>query len=408
MAALVYVPRIDDLYTHAQRFGVPLSLTTWPAFVGDIWTGIGPRRWHLLIVTLAVVGNGLLLFTRRSRGFFLLAVLSLPPLFSLAVSTGGEPRVYVYLLPFVSIALATAADRFVRWLHARLQHGSSRMLAVAAFVPLCAAFSNLPSRPTETGYRDTGRWIRQHTRAGDVVVVPYIVDSAIGYYSGGMTVQRVREAVGGVERLFFVTRPGTARFDVGDLMLASNFTTEVAGHRDTYRNYSLPAGSFEAIASFALTTVSQPREPPVPIDLGKLTRSRAWRLFARTSVDSAQWSAHVRPDGQELLRLDVQDGAVVLHTMQTFVTRQSGLLLLGYSKRGTGYASVFEIAQGQPQARQMAKSVSASARSVVDGDDWYHELYLLPVEAGVEYGVYLTAAGGVSDLADWGLYFVPM
>ena len=410
VAALVYVPRLDDLYSHAQRFGVPLSVATWPAFVAHVWMGIGPQRWHACIALVSAAGSGLLLVVQHGRGLFLLAILALPLLMSLAVATGGEARVYTYLLPFALIAAVTAADGLIRRCHSILpaRPWALPLVRLIALVSLLATFSNVPTWPQETGYRDAGRWVSEQSRPGDVVIIPYIVDSAVGYYSGGLTVQRVREAVTGtVRRLFVVTRPGVARFDLDDLMLASNFTTEAARHLDAHRNWVLPAAALEPVGHFGLTAVSRFPQEPRAVDLGELTDADSWHLYAQTSPDTVHWSQQRQADGSPALHLHVQNGAAVLHTQRAFVAPQDGLLLLGYSKSGGGYASLFETSQGQPQALQMARAVSANSRSVVDGVEWFHELYVLPVQAGTAYGIYISA-GGPANLTDWGFYFVTM
>ncbi|HIG16209.1 MAG TPA: hypothetical protein EYQ31_02325 [Candidatus Handelsmanbacteria bacterium] len=410
VAILIYVPRIDDLYSH-ERFGVPLSMATWPAFVTDVWYGIGPQRWYLSSTVVAAIGGLLLLRRQRLGGLYLLGIFALPLLFSLAVATGGQPRVYVYLLPLICIAVAVAADELRLRLQSRLpaQRWARSIVTVVTFLPLAIPFCRLPSTPTESGYRAAGRWIQAQTKPGDVLVVPYIVDSAIGYYAAGMTVQRLRDAVGtGVGRLFFITHPGTARFDFEDLMLASNFTTDAAHHLDTYHNWSLPASAFAPVAHFDLTTVSRPVAALQSIDLGSLTQAQSWELFAQTTPDAARWSQQEGSNGELSMKLQLQTGAAVLHSVRTFVPAADGLALLAYTKLGSGYASLFVVEQDQRQALQMAKVLAAPASSVVDGEQRFDELYLRPVQEGVEYGLFVSASGGPAEMANWAVYYVRM
>ena len=266
----------------------------------------------MFIGLVTALGAGLLL-RRRRNGIFLIGLLVLPLLFSLAVATGGQSRVYVYLLPFICIACAVTADAVARWLHGKLSTRlpSPRLNAdwllhlavLIAFVLLVAAFRNSTERPAETGYRDTGRWVQEQTHPGDVVIVPYIVDSGIGYYSAGTTVQRVGEAVRqGIQRLFIVTRPGVPRFDLDDLMLASNFTTDAAGHLDTHSNWQLPATHIAPVEHFDLNTVSQISGDLQQVDLGRLTQPENWQLFAETQLDATEWS-HTKHDELALLHI---------------------------------------------------------------------------------------------------------
>lgn len=101
--------------------------------------------------------------------------------------------------------------------------------------------------------------------------------------------------------------------------------------------------------------------------------------------------------------------AVVLHSQRTFQPPVDGLALLAYCKRGSGYASLYERRGGQVRALQMARPVSATATVPIDGDVLYTELYLLPVRAGAEYGVYITATGEDTpvEFCEWGLYLSP-
>ncbi|MBT6145542.1 MAG: hypothetical protein HOH74_08945, partial [Gemmatimonadetes bacterium] len=290
---------------------------------------------------------------------------------------------------------------------------SPLLLTVITVAPLAAAFGNLPAPANETGYRAAGRWVREQTVPGDVIIAPYIVDSAIGYYSRGATVQRLRDAVRvGPRRLFVMTRPGTARFEFGDLMLTSNFTTDAANHLDAHRSWVLPAEAFETIAHFGRSTVSRPRKKLQRIDLGELTATGGWQLYAQTSEDAPQWGERRLADGRLSLQLRLQVGAAaVLHSVQTFTPAQDGLVLLGYAQQGTAYVSLLQMMQQQPQAMQMAKVVSASASvgDRGDGSEWFHELYMCPVRAGVRYGLYVTAAdGGTADVANCTISFVPL
>jgi hypothetical protein len=269
--------------------------------------------------------------------------LGLPLVFSLAVGTGGQPRVYVYLLPFLCISVAVAADELRRRLLIFIPgwRWAAPLAAFATSVPLLAALSSIPVVPAETGYRDTGSWVHEKTEPGDVVIVPYIVDSAVGYYSDGMTVQRARDAVGeGLRRLFVVERPGTPRFDIEDLMLASNFTTDAADHLDTHRSWSFPADAFDHVVRFGLTTVIRPRQDLRSVDLGALTRTQGWQLYVQTSPDGVEWAQHAHPDGRTSLQLQTDGGAVLHSAADDAVGLFERPRLAGRTRRLVGRTSV--------------------------------------------------------------------
>lgn len=418
VAILVYLPRLDDLYAHADRFGVPLAISTWPGFAGQVWSGVGPVRWTVPFAVVTAVGAGWLAAARPGPGLYLLGLLVLPLVLSLGLATGGQPRVYAYLLPLICTAVAVAADRVRLRLDARLP-AAERIRTVAAVLLLCPLAAGLAAwpgqTPPETGDRDAGRWIAAHTVPGDVVVVPYILDSALGYYSRGATVQRVREAVaGGLHRLWFATHPGVPRFDLPDYMLATNFTTPSAAHADTHRDWRLPASAFREVERFARTAILAPRDSVRAVPFADLSRPDSWRLYEQSAPGAAHWFPVPHPAHSQRTALQVRVGrghAAVLHSLEGFTPAQDGLVLLAYCKTGSGYASLFERGI-EPRALQMALPVSAGASVPIAGDTLFAELYLRPVTAGVDYGVFITAGGSggaAADLVlgDWALYYLP-
>ena len=135
-----------------------------------------------------------------------------------------------------------------------------RWAAALPLVAVGAAFYSNVSAPMETGYRDAGRYVAEQTGPGDLVIVPYLMDSAIGFYSAGATLDSMRAIPEtGINRVLCVDRPGTAHVSLDDLMLASTVTTEAAAHRDTYAPLRLPTPAFNAITPSGFTVVHPPR-----------------------------------------------------------------------------------------------------------------------------------------------------
>jgi hypothetical protein len=409
----VYAPLIDDVQAHAQRFGVPLSLGTLPGWVADVWAQVGPHRWSVVFAVVTAAGAVRLAVVRRAHGVLLIALLLVPFLLSLALSTGGAPRTYVFLLPFVCIGLGVAAagveERLLRWLPAAAW--TRAVAGCAVLLLLAAGFSRGPlSSAPETGYRRAGRFVAESTAPGDVVVVPYIVDSAVGYYSDGATVQRLREAVaGGLRRLLFLTRPGTPRFELADLMLATNFTTDAGHHADTYRNWRLPTDAFDSVSRFDRVEILEPAQPLRPAALPDLLRPDSWSLYYQSHPQATTWFPVPHPGHSARSALQVRvsnEAPAVLHSTQTFTCEADGLALLAYCKQGGGYASLYERRGGDVRALQMATPLSAPASVPTDTGPLFTELYLRPVRAGAQYGVYVTAAEDLT-LCDWAVYTVP-
>jgi hypothetical protein len=400
--ALVYLPLAEELRAHADRFGQPLTISGFSDFLAATWLAIGPPRLAWLMHLFAAWGLITLEGARRGAGLFLGAIVGLPLVLTLALGAHAEPRLYLFLVPFSLVAIAAGAES-LRLLIQRKTAGAIRWTAALPILAVGAAFYSNVSAPIETGYRDAGRYVAEQTRAGDLVIIPYIMDAAIGFYAAGATVDRVRAIPEtGIHRVLFVDRPDTDHFRLDDLMLAANFTTDAADHRDTYAHLQLPTAAFTAIRHFGSTVVHATRTSATPIDLGILNQADAWHLYyaqdpAATSITATAASA---------LRLDAGGKAAVIHSRRRVSFTQNGLALIALHKRGNGYASLYEIVDDEPQALQMVTPLAAPAIHIVEGDTVHADVALAPVVANREYGLFLTTHGRV-EVSDWRVSFLP-
>ena len=399
--ALVYLPLVEDLRDQAPG-GQALTISGFADFLSATWLAIGPPRLTWLMHLFTAWGLITLAGARRGAGLFLGALIGLPLVLNLALGTQAEPRLYLFLVPFSLVAIAAGAES-LRLLIMRKTFGTLRWAAALPLIAVGAAFYSNVSAPMETGYRDAGRYVAEQTGPGDLVIVPYIMDSAIGFYSAGATVDRMRAIPEtGINRVLFVGRPGTASFRLDDLMLASNFTTDAADHRDTYAHLRLPTAAFTAIRHFGSTVVHTSRSSPTPIDLGSLNQADAWHLYyaedpATTSITATTASA---------LRLDAAGGAAVIHSRRRVSFSQNGLALIALNKRGNGYASLYEVTDDEPQALQMVTPLAATAIHIIEGDTVHAEVALAPVVANRDYGLFLTTHD-VVEAGDWRVSFLP-
>ncbi len=400
--ALIYLPLLQDLRSHAQRFGEPLSITGFSDFVSSVWFAIGPPRLGWLMHLLTAWGLITLEGARRGAGLFLGSLLGLPLLLNLALGTQADPRVYVFLVPFSLLAIAAGTES-LRLLLQRKFSGTLRWAAAIPIVAVIAGFYTDIKAPMETGYRAAGRYVAEQTQAGDLVIVPYIMDSAIGYYSDGATVDRVRSLPkAGIKRVFFVDRPGTPRFRLADLMLASNFTNDAADHRDTYAHLQLPEAAFLPVREFGPTAVHQLPTVPTSFDHADLAQTDAWNLYYASNPDQTSFVTTTPLS----FRLDPAGGSAVLHSRLALSFGANGLALIAVNLHGNGYASLYELVDGEPVAVQMVTPIAAPAMHVVGTDTFYAEVALAPVVADRAYGLFLTAHD-VVDAGDWRLSFLP-
>ena len=400
--ALIYLPLWEDLRAHAARFGEPLVFTGFAHFVSNVWTTIGPPRLAWLMHLFTLWGLITLEGAQRGSGLFLGALIGLPLILNLALGTQAESRLYVFLVPFSLVAIAAGAES-LRLLLLRNTTGLARWASALPILAALASFYHEAATPIETGYRDAGRFVTQQTSPGDLVIVPYIMDSGIGYYSDGATVERLRSIPeSGIDRVLVLHRPGTPRFSLDDLMLSSNFTTEEADHLDTYAHLTLPSQAFVQVDRFGPTAIHTMQTSPVAINLGDLTLDDAWNLYYVQNPTTAKLA--ITPN--QRLRLDPAGGAAVLHSQRRVRFSGNGLAVLALSRRGEGYASLYEVIDGETQAVQMVTPLAAPAFHVVDGTRVHADVALAPVVSGREYGLFLTAHG-VVEAGNWQLSFLP-
>ena len=394
----------------------------------DIWLGVlaqaGPSRWPLVGFAFALCGLIGLALERRRTVALILLIMTLPFGLNLLMGVAGPSRVYGFSTPFLMLLVARGVMAVPRLIQrARHDWGSgirrSTSLGIGVGVAVASFLPTSFDGPSDNGYRVFGEMITEEVGEGDLVVVPYIMDSSLGYYTDGLLEERVREVVlkGRLQRLLVAARSGAgSRYSLADYMLTTNFTTAEAGHTDRYRNYELPAGAFQAVRQTGNLRLFESLHPPeIVVDGSEHLATDAWRVYYESHPNTTKISTGVDDGSRELRLSAVNEATFVLHSTFRFDPGGDGLLLLAYTKSGAegAYVSLYQAgsATGAEDlwAVQMAKPLSQTIKLDDAGEERpFAELYLIQVKAQRHYGLYIYSRGLVEQsFGDFNLYFVP-
>lgn len=410
MGLLAYLPIIDELQMNSRRWGIALEgdPTKWWQATAATLRLVEPTVAAWAILPLTLVGVFVAFSRRQTAGMLPLAVLGVPFAASYILGMAGPPRVYCFILPFLILLNAWGWQACCQWLvrHKLAWPGWGLGLAIAA----CYADPGTWRGLQDNFYRPMGQYLRQQLEPGDLVVIPYIMDSNLGYYSDGVQKRQQRAAFGpaGLRRLLFVARPGVKRFELADYLLQPNYAT--AGQMP---RLSLPLGAFEAFKQYGGLGVYRLQGTGQPLyDAADMSRASFWRVYhpPQPGAVRLQTAAHPSRPGAGLLQAAASnESRYVLHGPRQQATR-NGLLVLAYTKSGDGYASVYTAANRLGDdglaARQMYKASAVTVEIDPTGPRRYAEVYLLPLAAGTYWGLYLVGQGQ-EFFGDWQVLFWP-
>lgn len=384
LVALAYLPLRQALAEASARWGVDVWLDP-PAMARvlvqavDLWIG----GWAGSLVA-AAAGLGLVHLARQRDSATLYVVLAwgLAVAPALLMGVAGQPRTYVYLLPTFVLAAALGVCRVLASTHWRV---------AATAIMLCGYVWADVRRATQDEsdpYASLASHLATATASGDIVVSPFIMDVRVWSNASGTLGQRLVDALqsGEVRRLLFVASAGEKRFRLSSYLLKTN-----AGPS----SIALPEERFE-----------------LAHDLGRL---QVWHLLSsgmRTFPSGGQmgWRVVATGEGREISvtagppsigntpTIDVSNPGRTpfqIYSTERFVVDRPGLLLLAYARTfRESYASVYTVDEGGPLARpHMYRTSTASLQlSGQTGDTWHADAYLLPVDGGQEFGVYILGA----------------
>lgn len=421
----VYLPLYDQLLANSRTWGIPLQENY--GKIGEVIAGAGknagPVRWPLVGLAFGLLGVGTLLKENRRLGTHILMVGTIPFAINLVSGMAGPSRVYSFMIPLALVAVARGVWDSGRFL---LHWGKGKGAGLAS-LPVASILALYISptcwnAPAETHYRHMGRYLVEHTRPEELVVIPYIMDASFGYYTRDLQRRRIerffsREQLG---EMLFVGRSTGPRYALDDYLLTTNFLTAAADYQDRYRQISLPEDGFTQVRAMGNLVLYRPREPAQEVWLGaELAEPENWRIYYQ-SERGIRLSAEAGWGGEGRKKLSVRtppDLTFVLHTRDRFQPPGRGILLLRYAKSvgDNSLASLYAARDAEgDEGIEALQMVKIKTQTVVLAEEErekrrFGEVYLIPVQADKFYGIYIFGSGSeVQYFGDWGLFYIPL
>ena len=350
---------------------------------------------------LALSGVVHAVLRRRTVGLHLIMVWSVPFLVALIVGIAGQPRTYLFLLPSFVLAAAYMATLGIE--STRLRQA---LVAVMLAGLLWSAGAGLLRPAPAEGLRGVGDYLTRAAKPGDIIVSPFILDLEAWYYAKA-PIQRGLASAAMKElspRLLFVANRADVRFDLDEYVLTpSGFGKGVAT--------SYPRSSFTelyASGSHSLYRFSREGQLAFPDIL-------TWRIESSDGgqVTLSQSGRGIGPvPGLQLQKSTA--GEFALHSAERVTIPRDGLLVLLQSRSDQrSQVTLYRVLgdADNPRVTELAMFTTAARPVKVLGRDkrlWYLEALLVPVEAGMHYGVHVRGTGAqVQYLADIKGYFFP-
>jgi len=218
LIAVAYWPLRSELSEAAQTWGLslrddPVALLGLLADTVAMLLGQGSAGMVLGLAALA----GIALALRRlpSLGIYVALVWIVPFLTALIMGVAGVPRSYLFLLPSVIVSasylMSTAVPTTV-----------GKLVATTGLAALLLSVSAGRSGTwKDPGYRATAEFLASSGKAGDIIVLPYIMDTPLGYYVGDTILEQMTQALRQhhIGRLLVVTHATDARMKLGNYWL---------------------------------------------------------------------------------------------------------------------------------------------------------------------------------------------
>ena len=217
LIAIAYWPLRDELSKAAQTWGLSLRddpFALWGLLVDIVAMLLGLGSGGVIIGLAALAG--VVLAARRSPSLAIgvTMIWVVPFLVALIIGVAGAPRSYLFLLP----SLIVSASYFIVSAVPR----SLGKLAVAGCVVALSLSVSAERMGTwkDPGYRATAEFLAS-SEAGDLAVLPYIMDMPLGFYARDTILRQVTEALSQhhIERLLLVTHATDARMKLDNYML---------------------------------------------------------------------------------------------------------------------------------------------------------------------------------------------
>lgn len=405
---LAYWPIRAELLRAGSRWGVDVSgdpLRLLEVF-GEATALCVGGVWGMLPGLMALLGLGVAARSRQWLAGYAALAWTVPFCLGWGAGIAGQSRTYLFLLvPFVALAVCGVMEG-VR--QTRAQLSILLVIAVGYGWPAIQPRGGAGDR----GFKEMGDYLIENVLPGDLMVVPFIMDMQISHY-GSQAIHRGMTGIfrkGTVGRLLFITKQGDPRFRLDNYLLKFNLTLDEV---DYQRNLSLPVDSFVELYASSGVAVNWLASSGQRLFSGEEEEWKILRLVGEGEVELKQvepaWSA--RPG----LHLESRAGGkLVLQSSRTFTTPGKGLLVLtwGRTERAQVSPSLYQVVEGERGTERLPLQMFCTNYPVetkgADGKTWYLEAFMLPVQEGDSFGVYIMAWDAEPlQMAEVGCFFFP-
>lgn len=404
LAAWAYGPIVDRVLAAGRAWGIDLHAGSFAAFSGLVagvardlsgtWAGALP-------LALALVGGWRLVRGGGQLRWLAASVVALPFLVPLLYGIAPQPRGYLFLLPWAAAAAGVGV--------AALGEGRAGRAVGGLALGLLAAASGYRALTHEADprWRAPGESVSARTVRGEILVAPAIMDVEVLHYARTAVERGLVTTLmdGQLRSLLFAAQRGDPRFDLARYALAP------AGGQER-RELAFAPEAFDAL-----------------YESGSRGIYRLARRVAAVMPQTWQWHAH--PEEVDGVRFGASGPAVSerpglavinergapfrLFSDARFRPQADGLCLLAAARTDPlAEISLYRVQGGalaggasgdgdeQVAQLQMLLTAAQPVRAVGrDGRVWFLEAFLLPIEAGRDYGVYVRgSAAARQDFAD--------
>ena len=405
---LAYWPIRAELLRAGSRWGVDVSgdpLRLLEVF-GEATALCAGGKWGILSGLMALFGLGVAARNRRLLAGYAGLAWAVPFFLGWSAGIAGQSRTYLFLLvPFVLLAACGVVEG-VRQM--RIQLPILLVIAVGYGWPAIQPRGGAGDR----GFKEMGDYLMESILPGDLMVVPFIMDMQISHY-GSQAIHRGMTGVfrkGTVGRLLFITKRGDPRFRLDNYLLKFNLTLD---EEDYQRNLLLPVASFVELYASGGVAVNWLASSGQRLFSGEGEDWKVLRLVGEGDVELERvepaWSS--RPG----LRLESRSGGkLVLQSSRTFTTPGKGLLVLTWARteRAQASPSLYQVVEGEGGSERLPLQMFCTNYPVetegADGKSWYLEAFILPVQGGNRFGVYImTWDAEPLQIAEVSCFFFP-
>ena len=409
LVGLAYWSLQEEVVKVGEKWGIPVGRDLM-AILGVLWDSAVLCAGGLSgIVPSLLALFGLAAMIRRVWPVALYIVLTwtMPVLLGLVMGITGQPRTYLFLLLSFALTAAYGAIEGLR---------PARIRNIAVLLMLAGYGGSDGRRLLETsdeGLKDVSRYLREETRTGDLIVAPFILDRQVWHYAKDAIQEGLISVLSDqrIERVMFVTHSSDRRFSLDNYLLRMNLIADESSYQ---RFLQFPGKSFrKSYSSEVLSVYRLAHEGRRVFPEG----DEGWKTLHLLQRGEVRLSKG-KPAMSHKPSLCIENASSMKFALQSvgrFTVPGDGLVVLAYAKteQVRTSASIYQVLEDADRSERIPLQMLRTHSDPVvvqreDGRVWFLEVYLIPVQEGKRYGVYiLTWDVALQYVADMICFFFP-